>query len=109
MPLLNMMVMCGNANSVIVSVCDCIDQMSEGVMKDATYIGETFQEKVNEFDPDGRNTDVFFFIGASNVQKAGQIQCQTFPRAYCFHGREHVLSPFFSDLSKLKPIQVRYF
>ena len=107
MPLLNMMVMCGDANPVVVSICDCTDHMSEGGKKDATYIAEMFQDKVNEFDPKGRHTDVFFFDGAANVQKAGQILCQTFPRAYCFHGGEHVLSLFFSDLSKLKHIQVR--
>ncbi len=99
MPLLNMMVMCCDANPVVVSICDCTDHMSEGGKKDATYIDEIFQEKVNEFDLDGRNTDVFFFDGASNIQKVGQILCQTFPKLYCFCRGEHVLSLFFSDLS----------
>ncbi len=107
MPLLNMMAMCGDVNPAVVSICDCTDHMSEGRKKDATYIAEMFKEKVNEFDPKCRHTDVFFFDGATNVQKAGQILCQTFLRAYCFHGGEHVLSLFFSDLSKLKHIQVR--
>ncbi len=107
LPLLNMMVMSGDVNPVVVSICDCIDHMLEGGKKDATYIAEMFQEKVNGFDLKDRHTDVFFFDGALNVQKVGQILCQTFPRAYCFHDGEHVLSLFFSDLSKLKPIQVR--
>ncbi len=67
----------------------------------ATYIAEMFQQKVNEFYPKGRHTDVFFFDGEANVQKAGQILCQVFPRAYYFHGGEHALSLIFSDLSKL--------
>ncbi len=109
MPWLNMMVMCGDANHVVVSICDCTNHMSEGGKKDVTYIAEMFQEKVYKFDPDSRSTDVFFFNGASNVQKVGQILCQALPRAYCFRDREHVLSLFFSELSKLKPIQVRHF
>ncbi len=109
MPLLNMMFVCGDANSTVVSICDCTDLMSEGGKKDSTYIAKMFQEKLHEFDPDRKNTGVFFFDEASNMQKAGQILCQNFRRSYCFHGREHVLSLFFSDLSKLKPIKVRYF
>ncbi len=41
-----------------------MDHMSEDEKKDATHIAEMFQKKVNEFDPDGRNTDDFFFDGA---------------------------------------------
>ncbi len=36
MPLLNVIVMCGNASPVVVSICDCTDHMSEGEKKDAT-------------------------------------------------------------------------
>ncbi len=75
MPLLNMMVTCGNSHPVFVSIRNCTDHMSESGKKDATYIAEMFQEKINEFDPEGRNTDIFFFDGASNVQKTGQIMC----------------------------------
>jgi len=31
-------------------------------------------------------TDLFFFDGASNVQKAGQVLMAKFPRTFCFHG-----------------------
>ncbi len=53
------------------SICVCTDHMSEGGKKYANYIAEIIQEKVKEFDPKGRNTDVFFFDGVSNVQMAG--------------------------------------
>ncbi len=43
------------------------------------------------------------------MQKAGQILCLHFPRAMCFHGGEHVLSLFFSDLSRLGAIKVSFF
>ncbi len=109
MPLQHLIVMCGDADPVVMSICDCTNHMLEGGKKDATYIAEMIQEKVNEFDPDSRNTDVLFFNGASKAQKAGQILCQTFPRAYCLYDWEHVLSLFFNYLSKLKPIHVRHF
>ncbi len=62
--------------------------------------------KVDEIDTESKLTDCFFFDGASNVQTAGAILCARYPRAMCFHGGEHVLSLFFSDLSKIKSIQV---
>ncbi len=91
-----MMVMCVVA-PVVVSICDCKNPISEGWKKDAAYIAEMFQEKVSEFDLDSRNTDVFFFDGASNVQKAGQILSQTFPRAYSFMVAS-ISCPSFSEI-----------
>ncbi len=43
------------------------------------------------------------------MQKAGQILCAHFPQAMCFHGGKHVLSLFFSDLSRLGAIKVSVF
>ncbi len=80
--------------------------MVAGKKKDADYIMNFFQRKVDEWDESRMYTDCFFFDSAANVQKAGAILCARYPRAMCFHGGEHVLSLFFSDLSKLKPIQV---
>ncbi len=90
-----MMVMCGDTSPVVASICDCTDHMSEGGKKDTTFITEMFQQKVNDFDLNVWNTDVFFF----NIQKAGLILCQTFSRVFCFLDGKHVLSLFFSDLS----------
>jgi hypothetical protein len=35
---------------------------------------------------------VFYFDGASNVQKVGQILMAKFLLTFCFHGGEHVVS-----------------
>ncbi len=48
----------------------------------------------------------FFFDGAANAQKVGHILCVHFPHAMCFHGGKHVLSLFFSDLSKIGALQI---
>ncbi len=37
-----------------------------------------------------RFTNVFFFDGASNVQKAGEVLMAKFPCTFCFYSREHV-------------------
>ncbi len=49
---------------------------------------------------------MFFFDGASYVQKAGQVLMAKFPRTFCFHGGEHVVSLFFSSIAKIAPIKV---
>ncbi len=106
MPLFNILVLCGNTPPTDVSIVDCTSYMNRGGKKDTTYILGQFQRKVDEIDVDKKLTDCFFFDGALNVQTAGAILCAMYPRTICFHGEEHVLSLFFSDLSKLKPIQV---
>ncbi len=49
---LNMMVMCGDINPAVVSICDCTNHMLEGGKKDAICIADIFQENVNEFEAD---------------------------------------------------------
>ncbi len=105
-PLLIMLLMCGNSPPTVMSIFYCTEHMSTGEKKDATFIMEQFKEKVADFDEMTQLIDCFFFDSASKVQTAGTILCATFPIAMCFHGGKHVLSLFFSNLSKLKPIQV---
>jgi hypothetical protein len=45
--------------------------MAEGGKKDASYVADLFDEKVMEYNPLKICTDVFYFDGASNIQKAG--------------------------------------
>jgi len=47
--------------------------MEAGGKKDAAFIADLFEVKVLENDPQLLCTDVFYFDGASNVQKAGEI------------------------------------
>ena len=82
--------------------------MEEGGKKDTPYIAELFEVKVVEYDPHFLCTDVWYFDGASNVQKAGEILMAKFPRSFCFHGGEHVVSLFFSSIAKIKPVKVHH-
>ena len=93
----------------MISICDCTDHMVEGGKKDAEFIMNFFKTKVDEFDLSKVYSDSFFFDGAANVQKAGQILCAHFPQIMCFHGGDHILSLFFSDLSRLGAIKISFF
>jgi hypothetical protein len=108
MPLLNILAMTGVTPPITVSIQDCSKHMAEGGKKDASYIADLFEKKVLEYDPQRIYTDVFYFDGASNVQKAGDVLMARFPRSFCFHGGEHVVSLFFSSIVKIKPIKVPY-
>jgi hypothetical protein len=59
-----------------------------------------------EYNPQQLCTDVFYFDGAFNVQKAGEVLMAKFPQSFCFHGDEHVVSLFFSSIAKIKPVKV---
>ena len=106
MPLMNILASCADNPPITVSIQDCTKHLQQGGKKDASYIAEMFDDIVKEYDPHSTLTDVFFFDGASNVQKGGAILVAKHPRSFCFHGGEHVLSLFFSSLSRIKPIKL---
>ena len=106
MPLMNVLAMTATVSPMTIAIQDCSSHMVDGGKKDAVYVASLFEEKVVEFDPQNQLTDVFFFDGASNVQKAGEVLMAKYPRSFSFHGGEHVVSLFFSSIAKLKPIKV---
>jgi hypothetical protein len=106
MALMNILAMSGACPPMTISIQDCTKHMVEGGKKDASYIANLFDEKVMEYDPLKTCTYVFYFDGASNVQKAGEVLMARFPCTFCFHGGEHVVSLFFSSIGKIKPVKV---
>jgi hypothetical protein len=106
MPLLNILGLCATTPPITIAIVDCTNHMQAGGKKDASYIASLFEEKVGEYDPGNVNTDVFFFDGASNVQKAGEVLMAKFPHSFCFHGGEHVVSLFFSSIARIGEIKV---
>ena len=80
--------------------------MAAGGKKDAGYLAGVMEEEIFKFDPERIHTDVLYFDGAANVQKCGLRLCGLYPRAYLFHGRELVISLFFSDITKIAFIKV---
>ena len=106
MPLMNILAMSGAFPPMTIYIQDCTKHMAEGGKKDASYIADMFEEKVMEYDHSLKIcTDVFYFDGASNVQKAGEVLMARFPCSFCFHRGEHVVSLFFSSIAKIKPVK----
>ena len=107
MPLINCMAMCGDTPPTVLSINDCTEHLAKGGKKDAPYIASLFYVHVEVLDASKTCTDIFFFDGASNVQKAGSLLQAKNPCAVAYHGGEYVASLFFCDLSKLGQIKVR--
>ena len=72
------------------------------------YVADLFDEKVMEYDPMRISTDVFYFDGASTVQKAGEVLMARFPCTFSFQGSEHVVSLFFSSIAKIRQVKVSH-
>jgi hypothetical protein len=100
MPLMNVLVSTPNACSVL-DIIDCTDHMEVGGKKDAKYIADVFGEHIEALDPNGLHLNAILFDGASNVQKAGRVIEAKYPQVSVLHGIEHVISLFFSDVSRL--------
>ena len=107
MPLINVLILCAALSPVTLCINDCTEHMQSGGKKDASYIATLFEIYAQEYDKLKQLIDLFYFDGAGNVQKAGRILIAKYPRAYCLHGGEHVVSLFFDDIAKLKAIKVR--
>jgi hypothetical protein len=106
MALMNILAMSGAFLPMTISIQDCTKHVAEGGKKDALYIADLFDEKVIEYNPLKTCTDVFYFDGASNVQKAGEVLMARFPCSFCFRRGKHVVSLFFSSIAKIKPVKV---
>ena len=106
MPLMNILAMSGATPPMTISIQDCTKHMAEGWKKDASHIADLFDKKVMEYNPPKTFTDVFYFDGASNAQKAGEVLMARFPCSFCFYGGKHVFSLFFLSIEKIKPIKV---
>ena len=106
MPFINVLCTNGVTPPIVVGIHDCSNHMAAGGKKDAEYIAKLMERHVEAVEKDKKNTDLFVFDGASNVQKAGKVLATLMPRATVLQGGEHVISLFFSDLACLTPIKV---
>lgn len=94
----------GNPNCVL-DIVDCSRHMSEGGKKDAYYICQQMLPKMRLLDPDRNLFDWISFDGASNVQKAGSLIEQYFPRCTVTIGVEHTVSLLFGKVMSIRPMK----
>jgi hypothetical protein len=73
MALMIILAMSGAFPPMMISIQDCTKYMVEGGKKDDSFIADLFDKKVMEYDPLKTCLDVFYFDGASNIQKAGEV------------------------------------
>ena len=93
--------------SAILETFNCSrDVCEEGKSKDATYIMKKFLPVMLEIDPKREMIDHVSFDGASNVQLAGKLLEEHFPRATADVGIEHTTSLVFEKFFKEEPFQV---
>ena len=107
LPLVNIISSSITVPVAVLGVKDSSAHLAQGGKKDATYVSNLFLPHIERHDPQKSRTDLVFFDGASNVQKAGDILAAYFPRISVLHGTEHCIALFFSDISKLPEITVR--
>ena len=104
-PLFNVLASGFYSPATVLGICDCSSHLAKGGKKDAEYIAKLFLPHMQKLDPKKNNLDAYIVDGASNVQKAGQVIEAVFPRVSVFHGAEHCLSLFFSDIAKIPEVK----
>ena len=109
MPLVNVLSSAFNVSVTVLAVKDCTEHLAKGGKKDASYVAGLFLPHLQKHDPQKSRTDVSYFDGAGNVQKAGRILEAHFPRITVLHGAEHCIALFFSDIAKFPEIRVSIF
>jgi hypothetical protein len=99
MPLINVIASGAYLHVGVLEIVNCSSHMERGGKKDARYIASLFRPHIDKFEAEFPNcVDYVTFDGASNVQKAGEVLCGSYPRIVVTHGAEHVISLYFQDI-----------
>ncbi len=104
-PMMNILAASANNPNCVIDIIDCSRHMSEGGKKDAYYICQQMLPKMRLLDPDKILFDWISFDGASNVQKAGSLIEQYFPRCTVSTGVEHTVSLLFGRVMAVRPMK----
>ena len=105
-PLVNVLAACVNNPFALLEIADCTAHLAKGGKKDAKYIAKIIMPLIQQIESEEdmhKKTspgivDLVFFLGASNIQNAGEILWAFNPRITVGHGAEHVVSLFFADV-----------
>ncbi len=105
-PLLNILCICGEQPPAVLRIEDCTTHMVDRGTKNVSYIADLFWGAIEQVDIDGTLLTCVYFDEAKNVQKVGDVITAAYPRAFSFHGGEHVMSLFFSNIAQIVQIRV---
>jgi hypothetical protein len=90
--------------NAVLEIVDTYEHTMRGGIKSAEYIADIVKSHMQVLDPGKTLFDIVYFDGASNVQKAGHILEQYYPRLTCLHAVEHLVSLFLQILQKYQPL-----
>ena len=77
--------------------------------KDAVFISDIFMGIVSEYDENSNHVDLFYFDGALNVKKAGEVLEVKYLRTFAYHSGEHVVALWFTSLAQIPETKVCFF
>ena len=103
---MNILASSPNNPSCVLDVVDCTDHVAKGNKKDAFFICQQMLPHMRKIDPEKNLFDLIAFDGAANVQKAGALMEQHFPRCTVIVGIEHTVSLLFGKLMAVRPMLV---
>ncbi len=79
MPLLNMLILCGEEPLLVICIFDCRDHKSKWGKEDAEYIGQLVNNKVTDLILSLPALIHSFLMLQEKVQNGREILCATFP------------------------------
>ena len=106
MPLINTIKLSENISPVVLDIHNLSEHLAAGGNKDAPYIADVFLRHLIVINKKRNITDIIYFDGVLNVQKAGNMVGSNFTQVICLNEAEHFFALFFTDLSKMKDIRV---
>jgi len=104
-PLFNALACSPDNPNCVLDVIDCSDHCANREKKDTFYLSQQMLPKMKEVDPQKTLFHLITFDGASNVQKAGRLTNQHFPRCTVILSKEHVDSLVFGKIFSLQPMK----
>ena len=104
-PMMNILACLAGNPSCALDVVDCSDHVAKGNKKDAFFICQQMLPHMQKIDPEKTLFDLIAFDGAANVQKAGALMEQHFPRCTVIVGVEHTVSLLFGKVMAVRPMQ----
>ena len=96
-PMFNVLAHGVHCPSCVLEVINCAGHLAKGGSKNAPYLAEGVIIVMRRLDPDRTIIYINWWDGASNVQLAGKIIEQIFPRCTSLWGYEHLCSLICKD------------
>ena len=103
-PMMNILACSAGNPSCVLDVVDCSDHVAKGNKKDAFFICQQMLPHMQKIDQEKTLFDLIAFDGAANVQKAGSLMEQHFPRCTVLVGIEHTVLLLFGKVMAVRPM-----